>query len=73
MFKSRKFQDAVGFYSQAINKKQGNFVYAMYQKAIIEGLTGDVSEKILSSEGIIKSCQFEYADDALMQLGRCIF
>ena len=74
LFKSRKFQDAVGFYSQAINKKQGNFVYAMYQKAIIEGLTGDVSEKILSLKEIIKNhASSEYADDALMQLGDAYF
>lgn len=46
----------------------------MYQKAIIEGLTGDVSEKILSLKEIIKNhASSEYADDALMQLGDAYF
>jgi tetratricopeptide (TPR) repeat protein len=74
LFKSRKYQDAAGFYAQAINKKQGSFVYAMYQKAMIEGLTGNNTEKILSLKEIVRNhTTSEYADDALMQLGDAYF
>lgn len=74
LFKSRKYQDAIGFYNQAINKKQGSFVYAIYQKAMIEGLMGDNAGKIVSLMELVKNHPTsDYADDALMQLGDAHF
>ncbi|MBK9734286.1 MAG: tetratricopeptide repeat protein [Saprospiraceae bacterium] len=74
LFRSRSFQDAMVFYEQAIAKKQGGFIYAMYQKAIIEGLLGEPYEKILSLKDIKTDYPTsEYADDALLQLGDTYF
>ncbi|MEZ4911968.1 MAG: tetratricopeptide repeat protein [Saprospiraceae bacterium] len=74
VFKRRAYEDAIVFYDQAIQSKKGNFVYAMYQKAIIEGLLGESYEKILSLMDIKKDYpNSEYADDALYQLGLTYF
>ena len=74
VFKRRAYEDAIVFYDQAIQSKKGNFVYAMYQKAIIEGLLGESYEKILSLLDIKNDYpNSEYADDALYQLGLTYF
>ena len=74
IFKRRAYEDAMVFYDQAISKKQGGFVYAMYQKAVIEGLMGESYEKVLSLLDIKNDYpKSEYADDALYQLGLTYF
>lgn len=74
LFKSRKYEDAMVFYEQAISRKQGGFVYAMYQKAIIEGLLGEPYEKVLTLLDLKTDYpSSEYADDALWQLGDTYF
>ncbi|MBC7886188.1 MAG: tetratricopeptide repeat protein [Saprospiraceae bacterium] len=74
LFKSRQYKDAMVFYEQAISRKQGGYVYAMYQKALIEGLLGEPYEKILTLLDIKKDHpSSEYADDAIIQLGDTYF
>jgi tetratricopeptide (TPR) repeat protein len=74
LFKDRKYKDAVGYYNQAIQKKHGSYVYAMYQRGMIEGLLGEPFEKILTMRDIKTAYPTsEYADDALMQLGDTYF
>lgn len=74
LFKDRKYKEAVVFYNQAIQKKQGSYVYAMYQRGMIEGLLGEPFEKILTMRDIKTGYpNSEYADDALMQLGDTYF
>ena len=69
-FKRNQYSQAVRYYNEAIDRQYSGFVYAMYQKAIIEGLRNNVTEKILSLERIAKEFPgSEYADDALLQLG----
>ena len=69
-FKRNQYNDAIKFYDEAINKKYSDFVYALYQKAIIEGLRGNITEKILALERIVDQYnRSPYADDALLQLG----
>jgi tetratricopeptide (TPR) repeat protein len=70
VFKQKNYKEALQFYSQAIATRSGNFVYAIYQKAVIEGLTGEPYEKILTLNDLKRNHpDSEYADDALMQLG----
>lgn len=70
LFKRNQYRRAVQYYDQAIDNQYTGFVYALYQKAIIEGLLGRTSNKILALERIEKNYpQSEYADDALLQLG----
>lgn len=69
-FKRNQYAKAVEYYNTAIDKKYEGFVYALYQKAIIEGLLGRASNKILALEEIEKKYpNSEYADDALLLLG----
>jgi tetratricopeptide (TPR) repeat protein len=69
-FKRNQYAKAVEYYNIAIDRKYEGFVYALYQKAIIEGLLGRTSNKILALEQIERSYpNSEYADDALLMLG----
>lgn len=70
LFKRNRYNDAVRFYDEAINQRYSGFVYAIYQKAIIEGLRGRTTDKILALERIPRDFpNSEYADEALLQLG----
>ena len=69
-FKQNRYREAIAYYDKAVDNRYSNFVYALYQKAIIEGLTGRTSGKILALERIADDYpESEYADDALLQLG----
>lgn len=71
LFKRNLYNDAVRYYDEAINKEYSGYVYAIYQKAIIEGLRGRTTEKILALERIPKEFpDSEFADDALLALGK---
>ncbi|MEZ5044248.1 MAG: tetratricopeptide repeat protein [Saprospiraceae bacterium] len=69
-FKRNQYNEAVNYYDQAIDGRFGGFVYAIYQKAIIEGLRNRVSDKLIALERIANEFpQSSYADEALLQLG----
>jgi len=69
-FKANNYDEAVKYYNEAINSKHAGYEYAIYQKAIIEGLRGNNVDKILALEQLIAEFpQSEYTDDALFQLG----
>lgn len=70
LFKRNKYDDAIRFYDDAINGKYKDYVYAIFQKATINGLRGKQTEKIIALEQIEKNHpNSEYADDALYELG----
>lgn len=70
-FKKNNYDSAIKFYDEAINGKYKDYVYALYQKAIIQGLRGKQTEQIIALERITKDhSSSEYADDALLKLGR---
>lgn len=65
-----RYDEAVEYYNQAIAAKKGSFIYAIYQKAIIEGLRENTTEKILALEEIAQNYERSpFADDALLELG----
>ena len=69
-FKRNQYNDAIGYYNEAINRRYAGFVYALYQKAIIEGLRGNTADKLVALEEIARSYpRSEFADDALFQAG----
>lgn len=69
-FKRNQYSQAIRYYDEAIDQQYAGYVYAMYQKAIIEGLRNNITSKILSLERITNNhTNSEYADDALYQLG----
>ena len=69
-FKRNRYNDAIVYYNKAIDRKYTNYVYAIYQKALIEGLRGKTTEKLLALERLVDEFpNSQYADDALFSLG----
>ncbi len=74
LFKIKDYPNAKKFYDQAISRKQGGYVYALYQRGLIEGLMGEQDKKITTMTEIIsKHGKTEYGDDAYLQLGDATF
>ncbi len=70
LFKSNDYKDAKEYYAKAVEMKKGGSVYAMYQKAIIEGLQDEPYEKIVTLKELVTyHPTSSYADDAYIQLG----
>ncbi|MEM1323001.1 MAG: tetratricopeptide repeat protein [Bacteroidota bacterium] len=70
LFKRNQYTKAVRFYDDAINNQYSGYVYALYQKAIIEGLRGKTTNKIIALESLVDDHpRSAYADNALLQLG----
>ncbi|MFT4665141.1 MAG: tetratricopeptide (TPR) repeat protein [Polaribacter sp.] len=70
LFKRKKYNEAIDYYDDAIKNQYNGFHYAMYQKAVIEGLRGKTTNKIIALDDIVDNYpNSEYADDALVQLG----
>lgn len=70
LFKQNVYDGALQYYNSAIDNQYSGFVYALYQKALIEGLRGNTTEKIVALEEITERYpNSEYSDDALLQLG----
>ncbi|MBK6904288.1 MAG: tetratricopeptide repeat protein [Saprospirales bacterium] len=69
-FKRNQYKEAQTFYNEAISNKYSGYIYAYYQKAIIEGLRGQTTDKIISLENLVRDYPSSaYADDALFALG----
>jgi tetratricopeptide (TPR) repeat protein len=69
-FKNNQYNDAIAYYDEAIKKKYEGFEYALYQKAIIQGLKGNKVDKIVSLESLVEDYpNSSYTDEALFQLG----
>lgn len=69
-FKRNQYDQALNYYNQAVDQNHNGFVYALYQKAIIEGLRGNQTEKIIALDELVDNHpNSEYADNALLQLG----
>ena len=67
-FKNNKYKDAARFYDEAIRNNYSGFVYAIYQKGIIDGLEGRLDDKIVGLERLTREYpNSEYADEALYQ------
>ncbi len=68
-FSRNQYDLAARFYDNAIQRKTVGFVYALYQKALIEGLRGRTADKVLALEQLVQNyANSEFADDALYQL-----
>lgn len=69
-FKRNQYDEAIKFYDEAVNRRYPGFIYALYQKAIIEGLRGNTTDKLIALESISTNYpNSEYADEALLQQG----
>ena len=69
-FKRNQYNQAIQYYDEAVNNRYSGFIYALYQKALLEGLRNRSAQKILALEQIVAEFpNSEYADDALFQTG----
>lgn len=69
-FKRNEYNQAIQYYDEAVDNQYSGFIYALYQKALLEGLRNRNAQKILALEQIVSQYpNSEYADDALFQLG----
>ncbi len=69
-FKKNDYAKALRYYDDAVKHKHADYVYALFQKAIISGLQGNNIEKIESLETIVnKYPTSEFADNSLFELG----
>ncbi len=69
-FKLRQYKEAVKSYNHVVQKKQGPYIYALYQRGMIQGLLDEPFEKIVTMRTLkMQHPESEYADDALLQLG----
>lgn len=70
LFKRNQYNQAIQFYDEAVNARYPGFEYALFQKAIIEGLRGNNTDKIIALESLVERYpQSQYADNALFQMG----
>ena len=69
-FKRNDYAAALRFYDEAIASKSAGHAYAIYQRALIAGLQGNATDKILGLETVVdEHPRSEFADDALLELG----
>ena len=69
-FKRNDYAAASRFYDEAIEREYAGYVYALYQRAIIAGLQGETTAKIVDLEAIVeRHPRGPFADDALLELG----
>ncbi|MEL6391419.1 MAG: tetratricopeptide repeat protein, partial [Bacteroidota bacterium] len=69
-FSNNQYDQAIRYYDEAVSNRYSGFIYALYQKAIIEGLRGRNTEKISALNQLAQQYpNSPYADEALFQLG----
>ncbi len=69
-FKRNKYDDAIKYYDEAINKNYSGFVYALFQKGVIQGLRGNNLEKIIALEKLVNNYpNSEYTPISLLEIG----
>ncbi|TNE60581.1 MAG: tetratricopeptide repeat protein [Bacteroidetes bacterium] len=69
-FKRNEYSNALTYYNEAITRKNEGFEYAIYQKAIIQGLQKRPLDKVITLEDLVtRYPNSRYADDALFQIG----
>lgn len=69
-FEANNYAEAIKYYNEAINRQYTGYIYAIYQKAIIEGLQNNTTNKIIALERIVEEFpESDYADNTLLELG----
>ena len=69
-FKRNRYTLAIQYYDQAVAFQAPGFEYAIFQKAVIQGLQGKLSAKVRALDGLVQDYpNSAYADDALLEMG----
>lgn len=70
LFKRNRYDEALRYYNEAIDRRYSGYVYALYQKGILQGLKGDSYGKILSLEKLANEYpNSEFAAASLLEAG----
>jgi tetratricopeptide (TPR) repeat protein len=73
-FKRNKYNEAMINYNKVITRNLSGVDYALFQKGVIEGLSGKPLKKIVTLEKLVsKHAKSQFADDALLELGRTYY
>ncbi len=68
-FKRNRYELALNYYDKAIARQASGFEYALFQKAIIQGLRGQHQAKIVALQQLVEDYPNSvYSDDALLEL-----
>lgn len=74
LFKKNDYTASLSYYNEAIRNRYPGYVYASYQKALIEGLQDNLAQKIITLERLVEGHKgHELADDAYFQIGITYF
>jgi tetratricopeptide (TPR) repeat protein len=69
-FKNKNYAQAIKYYDEAVRNKYNGYVYALYQKAVIQGLQDNKEEKLIALERLSRDYPTsDYADNALLETG----
>jgi TolA-binding protein len=69
-FQLREYENAVSYYGKAGSMNTGDHDYALFQLAVVSGLSGKPNNKIESLEKLLNDYpKSDYADDAKFELG----
>lgn len=73
-FKRNKYNEAMINYNKVITGNLSGIDYALFQKGVIEGISGKHLEKVVTLEKLVKNhSKSQFADDALLELGRTYY
>ncbi len=69
-FKRNQYNEALRLYDEAVSRQYAGYVYALYQKGIIQGLRGSNTEKIIALEKLADQYpNSEFAGAAMLETG----
>jgi len=70
-FMQKQYQDAIAGYDQVIGAKTADADYALYQKSLAVGVTGNIRQKIVSLQKLLNDFpRSPYNDDARFEIGQ---
>lgn len=72
-FMQKKYQDAIQQYDMVINARGADADYAIYQKSLALGVTGNVNQKVASLQRLMTDFpRSQYNDDARFEVGQAL-
>ncbi len=70
LFMQKEYLSAISFYDEAINASASGADYALFQKAMIQGIQGNLNAKASTMQTLLsKYSKSAYADDAVFERG----
>jgi len=70
---NKQYKEAIQHYEQVISAKAADADYALYQKAVAVGVTGNFNQKVTALEKLLADYpRSAYGDDARFEMGRTL-